>query len=1012
MSSRRNPVHGGQDKAWPIVLLACCHCALALNPSLDISQYAHTSWKTRDGFFKGAITSIAQTPDGYLWLGTSTGLVRFDGVRSVPWQPPAGENLPDNYVNDLVVSRDGRVWIATRQGLASWKDAKLTRYPELAGQSVGPLLEDREGTVWASAFGTQSGKLCAMHSGGAHCYGEDGSFGPGVNALYEDSTGNLWAGGLAYLWRWKPGPPKLFRMPDPELSIHGLIEGDDGDILIALRSGIRRLANGRTEALSVPVKQVDPRIFLRDRNGGLWIGTDAGLLHVHQRRTDVFAQSDGLSGNMVARLFEDREGNIWVGTWDGGLDRFRDLAVTTVTVRQGLSSDPVSILAARDGSVWLSTLEGLNRWKDGQVTIYRKGSSGLPDNYVESAIQDERGRIWVFTLRGDAYFEKGRFVRVSGVPSRYIRSIAGDAGGNLWVSHDQALFHLLEGNVVERIPWSLLGRKDWAFSLLPDRARSGLWLGFFQGGLAFFKDGQVREFYAAANGLGEGMVGGLQLDRNGTLWAATYGGLSRLKDGRITTLSSGNGLPCNTVHWVMEDDDHAFWLSTACGLVRIARAELESWENDPKQSVRVRIFDSLDGFMSVPIAGRVAKSVDGRLWFSTIGGVSVIDPHHLPSNKIPPPVHIEQITADRKTYAASSKLHLPPLTRDLEIDYTALSLNAPEKNRFRVKLEGHDRDWQDVGNRRQAFYTDLPPRNYRFRAMASNNSGVWNEAGDSLEFSVAPAYYQTAWFRASCVAAFLALLWGLHRLRLHQMTREFNAHLEGRVDERLRVARELHDTLLQSFHGLLLTFQGARNLLPARVAEASQVLDAALDGAAQSITEARDAVQDLRSSTEITNDLAKAIGTLGEELAAHHGAANGDATAFSLQVEGESKDLHPILRDEISRIAGEALRNAFRHARARRVEAEIRYDARQLRVRVRDDGTGIAASALGQEERSGHFGLRGMRERANHIGGLLEVWSEQGAGTEVQLTVPGSIAYGAHARRGFRIFKSKVGTNS
>jgi len=316
-----------------------------------------------------------------------------------------------------------------------------------------------------------------------------------------------------------------------------------------------------------------------------------------------------------------------------------------------------------------------------------------------------------------------------------------------------------------------------------------------------------------------------------------------------------------------------------------------------------------------------------------------------------------------------------------------------------------------VGNRRQMFYNDLPPRHYRFRVMASNNSGVWNETGDSLDFSIEPAYYQTRWFLALCVAAFLAMLWALYRYRLYQIAREFNANLEGRVDERLRVARELHDTLLQSFQGLLLQFQGARNLFPKRPEQALKTLEGAIDLASDAIREGREAIQKLRSSTVVTNELAKAVEAVGTELAEKQQAANGDKTAFSVEVEGASQELHPILRDEVFRITAEALRNAFRHARARRIEVEIRYDARELRVRVRDDGAGMDASML-QEGRTGHYGLPGMRERAKSIGGQLDVWSEQGAGTEVELTVPGSAAYGSHVGRRFRLFKSRTGTNS
>ena len=372
----------------------------------------------------------------------------------------------------------------------------------------------------------------------------------------------------------------------------------------------------------------------------------------------------------------------------------------------------------------------------------------------------------------------------------------------------------------------------------------------------------------------------------------------------------------------------------------------------------------------------------GRLWFLPGDGVSVIDPRHLPFNKLPPPVHIEQITADRKTSLAElvgrgSVEPAPARTESRSADrlHRSQPRRAGEGPFSRTSWKATIPTGRTSAIDRKAFYNDLPPRNYRFRVIASNNSGVWNEAGDSLDFSIDPAYYQTTWFRASCVAAFLRIALGAVPATACTRSRgRFNARLEGRVDERLRVARDLHDTLLQSFHGLLMRFQAARNLLPGRAADARQVLEAALDDAAQAITEARDAVQGMRSSTEITNELSKAVEVLGDELAEQQRAANGDAPAFSVEVEGTSRDLHPILRDEVYRMTGEALRNAFRHARARRIEVEIRYDARELRVRVRDDGIGIDASVL-QEGRTGHYGSARharAREKYRRTTGCLE----------------------------------------
>jgi signal transduction histidine kinase/ligand-binding sensor domain-containing protein len=992
------------------ILLACCRCAIALNPSLDINQYAHNAWTIRDGFFKSVIYSIAQTPDGYLWLGTESGLLRFDGVRSVPWQPPAGEHLPSTYVRCVLAARDGRLWIGTAEGLASWKGGELTHYPELAGQNVHALLEDREGVVWAGGS-LPTGKLCAIRHGSAQCYGEDGSLGRGFFFLHEDSGGRLWAAGPAGVWRWKPDPPKLYPMPHPPLEL----ESDNGALLISARSGITRLVDGKADAypLPGPVGKYTPVRLLRDRNGGLWIGTtDRGLLHVHHGRTDAFGRSDGLSGDYVQRLFEDREGNIWVATVDG-LDRFRDFAIPTISVKQGLSdASVVSVLAARDGSIWFGTKDGLNRWNDGKITIYRKQSSGLPDNIVDSLFQDDRGRIWVSTHRGVAYLENGRFITVGAVPGGIVHSIAGDSGGNLWIGdQNQGLFHLIGGSVVDRIPWAKMGRKDFASALFSDPLQGGLWLGFYRGGVAYFKDGQVRSSYASADGLGEGRVTGLKLDGDGTLWAATAGGLSRVKSGRIATLTSKSGLPCDTVHWVVEDDAHSFWLYTACGLVRIARSELDAWAVDPKRIIQSTTFDISDGVRLRAIAvseytPRVAKASDGKLWFLPFDGVSVIDPRHLSLNQLPPPVHIEQVKADGKTYDATRGLRLPPLVRDLSIDYTALSLVAPERVRFRYKLEGQDPDWKEVVNDREVQYSNLAPRNYRFRVAASNNSGVWNEAGASFDFSIAPAYYQTSWFQASCVAAFLGLVWALHRLRLHQIAREFNARLEERVNERTRIARDLHDTLLQSFQGVVFRFQAVRNMLPRRPEEAMQALDGALERTDRAIAEGRDAIQGLRSSTVVTNELAEAVKTLGDELASHDSTHN--PARFHVVVEGPPQDLHPILRDEIYAIAREAVRNAFRHAQARNIEADITYSERLLRLRIRDDGKGIDPEIVA-EGRAGHYGVSGMRERAKRIGGKLDVWTGTGAGTEIDLSIPGSIAYGpSPGRTVLGLFRKKA----
>ena len=1014
------------------ISLVCGPTASALDPRLDVNQYAHAAWLFREGFAQGRVNAIAQTPDGYLWLGTEFGLLRFDGVRSVPWQPPRKEQLPNNWIRTLFSAADGTLWIGTLTGLASWTDGKLILYPELAGHSVNTILADRDGTVWAGGYAggigrvrNATGTLCAIKNGSAQC--DDSGFGQWVGALYEDRGGTLWATAQTGLWRWRPGNPKHY--PVSEFAVSSsqtLNESDDGRLLIAGQDEIRQLVEEKGIAYPLPGARsgFKPERLLRDRDGGLWIGTlDRGLLHVHQGRTDVYTQANGLSGDYITRLFEDREGSIWVAT-KNGLDRFRDLAIKTISTNQGLpSTPPWSVLAVSDGSVWLGALGGLSRWNGGQVTTYRTPSSGstrrersqagsgearevfdtgLPDDGVGAVFEDGGGRLWVSTLRGVAYFENGRFVPVSQLPAGRTPSIAGDGAGNLWIVNEpHGLYRVRGESVVEQIPWANLRLETPATALLPDPRQGGLWLGL-QGRVAYVKDGEIRASYVAADGLAGGRVNDLRFDGNGALWVAMASGLSHVKNGRVVTLTSRNGLPCDAVQWSLEDDDHSVWLYMVCGLVRIASTELNAAVIDPTRRIQPTVFGASDGvaLRATPALYRpqVAKTADGKLWFLPGDGVSVVDPRHLSINTVPPSVQIEQVTADRKAYDAASGLRLPPLVRDLEIDYTALSLVAPEKNRFRVKLEGRDPDWQDVGNRRQAFYADLAPGTYRFRVTAANNSGVWNEVGVFLDFSIAPAYYQTMWFRAASVVTVLALFWMLYQFRLRQIAHDFNLRLDERVNERTRIARELHDTLLQSFQGLMLRFQSARDLLPARPANAVEALDGALDRADQAIVEGRNAIQNLRSSTTVVNELAQAMTALAEDFAQ---GPNGERSAvtFRASVEGTPCDLHPIVRDDVHRIAREALRNAYRHAQASHIEAEVTYGARELRVRIRDDGKGIDPQHL-NAGRARHWGLTNMRERAHQIGSELSLWSEVGAGTEVELRIPGSLAYGPTRRRG------------
>jgi signal transduction histidine kinase/ligand-binding sensor domain-containing protein len=996
-------------RSLPLCFLFLCGIVSiwAINPSNHISQYGHTAWRIQDGVLTGAALAVAQTTDGYLWIGTTAGLVRFDGVRFVPWTPPDGTHLPSSSIASLLGARDGSLWIGTEGGLSHWEKQHLTNYfikPEI----INSIIEDRSGTVWfVRGRGSDAdGGLCQIIGTGIRCYGKaDGV--PAADfaeSLVEDNLGNLWIGSSSTVVRWKPGSSSTHTWGLKSIEgmdgAMGLAANPDGSVWVGIALtgrglGLQQLVQGAWKSFVTPEldgSTLGVRALFRDRENALWIGTyTQGIYRILGRKVDHFYSADGLSGDSVSRFYEDCEGNLWVAT-SKGIDCFRDLRVVTFSTREGLTTPEVdSVLAAQDGSVWAGgdvALEAIHQ--DGVSSL--QAGRGLPGNQVTSLLEDHMGRLWVGVDKTLSIYQTGRFSRIDrpdGSPIGLVAGMTEDVDNNIWVETigpPRTLIRIRDLKVQEAFP---VPQMPAARKVAADPG-GGIWLGLKNGDLARYQHGktQIFPFKQGENST----VDQLMVSSDGSVLGATPLGLVGWKEGKQQTLTTRNGLPCNAVNALIEDGQRNLWLYMQCGLVEIAGAEVQRWWRQPDFTLHLRTFDAFDGVQpgGAPFGG-AARSPDGRLWFANGIALQMIDPNHLTGNALPPPVRVEEVVADRKNYSPHKGLRLPPLTRDLEIDYTALSFVVPQKVRFRYKLEGRDAAWQEPETRRQAFYTDLGPGKYRFRVIACNNDALWNEAGAFLDFSIAPAYYQTAWFRTSCAVPFVLLLWALYQLRLHRLARQFNMTLEARVNERTRIARELHDTLLQSFQGLLLRFQTAINLLPERPLEAKQRLEGAIDHAAQAITEGRDAVHELRSSTVVAIDLGVAISTLGQDLAAD--ATTADSAVFRMAVEGTPRNLHPILRDEVYRIAGEALRNAFRHAQARQIEVEIRYDERQLRLRVRDDGKGIEPGILGEHPRPGHFGLHGMRERAKIVGGRFDVWSELDSGTEVELTIPAARAY-------------------
>jgi ligand-binding sensor domain-containing protein len=669
--------------------------------------------------------------------------------------------------------------------------------------------------------------------------------------------------------------------------------------------------------------KISVNAFLQDRDGNLWVATtNSGLYRIYADVVDHFGAQDGLSSNTVLNLYEDQEGIIWAAT-SSGLDSFQEPPVTTYSAMEGLGADEaVSVTASHDGTVWLANAGSLDSIRNGTVlSIGMK--DGLPGHQVTSLLEDREGNLWVGVDDGLFIYKNRHFRRVPGPDRSPIGMVVGiteDVDGNIWVecaSKPRKLVRIRDFKVQEEFSDSQVP-PGHSLALDP---KGGIWLGTLDGRLVSFRKGTIDMF--PMNLKDDPAVRQIEVQQDGSVIAAAVGdGLITLRDGVVQRLTKQNGLPCTGVIGFARDNNKNWWLDTPCGYVELTDLEIQKWRVDPKAVLQFRFLDALDGARTgeVPFNPAV-KSPDERLWFVSGIVAQTIDPTRLAKESSVRQVYVESVTADRMQYAPQDSLTLPALTRDIQIDYTSPSFSVPKKVKFRYRLEGNDSNWQDAGTRRQAFYTNLRPGQYRFMVIASNDDGVWNMQGATLQFTVAPAWFQTIWFRTLSVVGFFLLLWSLYHRRLRQVRHEFNVSLEARVNERTRIARDLHDTLLQTLHGLLMSFQRAANLLPERPVEAKQRLEGAIDQAAQAITEGREAVQGLRSSAVVTNDLALAIQTLGEELAVKQTTQN--PPLLNVAVEGTLRDLNPILRDDVYRIAGEALRNAFHHAQARRVEVDI-----------------------------------------------------------------------------------------
>jgi len=1021
--------------------LFLCVPLYGIDRDRSLDQLNHTGWTYIEGA-PGQVNALAQTTDGYLWLGTATGLFRFDGIRFQPYKPQSGQAFPQRNVVSLFAVPDGGLWVGYWYGGVSFiKNETVTDYgkPEgLPSRAVLAFALDRQSAIWIAAG--EDG-LARLEGSRWTKIGTDWGFAGQADTVFVDHAGTVWVGtptSVAYLveggHQFQIAAQRLLPI------VQNFAEGPDGTLWMAEGGyGVRPVPlPGKNNGRQGPAVLVGAPAITFDSQGSLWITTAGnGIRRVpyperlhppkikgpsawqfHNSEVVAFNQQNGLTGDYVHCVLQDREGNVWFGT-TGGLDRFRQSPVVSVPLQPisyrgalpipSLNSFTTSALAASDqGALWAAGIGPqvlLKIQNDKTVTQLR-------DRPVDCAYRDPNGVVWLATpssvlrlahessdtigskpaavtynYHGAVPAGQGLTLRqldlptaggIAVSPQSRVKAITQDRLGRLWISMESGTFRL------ERSSWtgleSLGGPQGTATAEFTD-SEGSIWFGLAN--TVAMLDGDRVRVFSGKDGVQVGAVTSIQ-GKGTKIWIGGEAGLEFFDGSRFQPVNPSDGGAFGGVSGIVNDPEDGLWFSENRGIIHIREAQLRHLSSG---KVEFESFGLLDG-LAADLRGSLAspsavQTTDGRLWFAITNGLAWINPKRIVRNSVPPPVLIESVIANGRNYNNSTFLRLPPRTANLQIGYTATSLTIPERVRFRYKLDGQDKEWQDAGTRREAFYTNLEPGSYQFRVIACNNDGVWNTEGATIAFSVAAAWFQTSWFLALCIAVALLLMYGLYQLRLEQHKRRVNLVIEARVDERTRIARELHDTLLQSFHGLMLRLQVVDNLLSE--GRAKEELERTLDRADQAIAEGRKAVYALRSSAEEPADLAEDVRALGDELATQE-------AAFRLVVEGSRQELHPVIRDELCRIAREALRNAFTHARAHHIEAEISYSPRLFRLRIRDDGEGIEPVII-EEGRPGHFGLSGMRERAKNIGAKLSIWSRTGAGTELELSIAGSLAY-------------------
>ncbi len=972
-----------------LVLFAC---SLALSASMAPARadaagpvpvsYALTVWATDKGV-PGDILAIAQDLEGYLWLGTPTGLIRFDGLSFKPWTPAdPSVSLPGGPVHALVGAADGSLWVGFGGGgsVVRIHDGHLTRHSPSDGAPPGVtnMIQDRQGAIWVAA---RRG-LFRLANGRWTTIGEaDGYSGAEAFSVYEDRTGRLWAGTADGVYRW--GTDGFELVDRTATSVQSFAEDVSGEIWVTDRDKIvQRLSTHTSPTLAPDIRlPAGAWRLLTDVRGQLWVAAFGGGLLRVANAAEADAAIDRVEyehrfAGSPRSVYEDRDRNIWVGM-RGGLLRLSESVFASASPLEGLNYDGVrTTTVGKDGSVWVATGHGLNRFSGAKHDAYSVSQT-------LALHADAHGAIWVSTSQELGRLVNGRLVPVplpEVVSSSRVMAITTDSSETLWLCSSLRGVMSWNGRHLSRFAEHPGVTNRACHSIYADR-RDRIWIGLTSGGAAVYDKGTFQLF-GENEGVPSGTVLGIVEDRSGAVWLSTSTGVARYQNGRIVSITRANAPLVDLVPVLIEDEDGYLWVgvNSGAGIIRFHPSEFDKVAANRAHRVEYTLYDESDGMQrgsqtwQAGVGG--VRGGDGRLWVATGLGMSVIDPRNLPPARRPPPPRIESITVDGRPTASAPNLTLPATTSTLEIGFGTASLSSASKLRFRYMLEGLDQEWVYAGNVREATYTTLPSGRYRFRVSAAQDSG-WTEA-TSWSFAVAPPFYLTSGFLAAIVASVVLMLVMAWWLRLRAVREQYALVFA----ERARVSREIHDTLLQSLAALGVELEAFATQLDA----GSPVRDGLRRLRRQvghSVREARESILELRHNSTKPRALVQSL----QELADTTTRVKGVRT--ELTVEGRPRQCAADADFQLLRIVQEAVNNAVKHGRSSRVRIGLVYDQHRIVVTIADDGVGFKPDdhATGSAY-SEHLGLLTMRERAARIGGRLSIASAPGGGTTVEAIVP------------------------